>query len=169
MRFASIAPSELQLAPVQLFGKDWMLLTAGSAENHNTMTVSWGGLGVLWGMPVATVYVRPERHTYSFMNENGLFSLCAFDESRREALVLAGTKSGRDADKDALCGLTPVRSAQGGIYYAEARLALVCKKIYTQDFDRGRFLDERVDKIYENAQLHRIFIGEIVEALIKED
>ena len=146
-----------------------MLLTAGSEKKHNTMTVSWGGLGVLWGMPVATVYVRPERYTYSFMNDSGLFSLCAFDESRREALVLAGTKSGRDGDKDALCGLTPVLSESGGVYYAEARLALVCKKIYTQDFDRARFLDERVEKIYENAQPHRIFIGEIVEALVKED
>ena len=169
MRFKNIEPMELQLEPVRLFAKDWMLLTAGRLEKHNTMTVGWGGLGVLWGMPAVTCYVRPERYTYSFMNESETFTLCAFDESMREKLVLAGTKSGRDVDKGALCSLTPVTSESGAVYYAEASLVLVCKKIYTQDFDRARFLDARVEKIYENAQLHRMYIGELVEVLSKED
>ena len=170
MRFRNIEPAELSVKPVQLFGKDWMLLTAGGMEKHNCMTIAWGGLGVLWGLPTATVYVRPERYTYSFLTGSETFSVCAFDESWREKLVLCGTKSGRDTDKEALCGLTPVLSESGAVYYAEARLALVCKKIYEQDFDAARFLDERVKKIYaEGAQLHRMFIGEIVEVLIKEE
>ena len=34
--------------PFNLLDNDWALLTAGSAESFNTMTVSWGGFGVLW-------------------------------------------------------------------------------------------------------------------------
>ena len=45
------------------------LLTAGNRDRFNTMTIGWGGLGTLWGMPVCTVYVRPERYTYEFMEE----------------------------------------------------------------------------------------------------
>ena len=170
MRFQKIEPAELAVKPVGLFGKDWMLLTAGGMEKHNCMTIAWGGLGTLWGLPVATVYVRPERYTHAFLEGSEGFTLCAFDESWREKLVLCGTKSGRDTDKEALCGLTPVQSESGAVYYAEARLAIVCRKIYEQDFDAARFLDERVKKIYaEGAQLHRMFIGEIVEVLIKEE
>ena len=170
MHFRKLEPAQLPLSPVQLFGTDWMLLTAGSAEKHNTMTVSWGGLGVLWSLPVATVYVRPERLTYSFMEASDTFTLCAFEADRREKLLLCGTKSGREVDKDALCGLTPVGSESGAAYYEEARLVLVCKKLYTHDFDRERFLDERIGGVYpEGAQLHRMYVGEIVEVLIKED
>ena len=38
-----------------LIGDRWMLITAGTAERCNTMTASWGGLGVLWGAPAATI------------------------------------------------------------------------------------------------------------------
>lgn len=170
MRFQKIEPAELAVKPVGLFGKDWMLLTAGGMEKHNCMTIAWGGLGTLWGLPVATVYVRPERYTHSFLTGSEGFTICAFDESWREKLVLCGTKSGRDTDKEALCGLTPVESESGAVYYAEARLAVVCKKIYTQDFDPARIADERVTKIYSRGeQLHSVFVGEILEVLAKED
>ncbi len=170
MRFQNIEPAELAVKPVGLFGKDWMLLTAGGMEKHNCMTIAWGSLGTLWGLPAATVYVRPERYTHSFLTGSEVFTICAFDESRREQLVLCGTKSGRDTDKEALCGLTPVESESGAVYYAEARLAVVCKKIYTQDFDLSRIADERVRKIYSHGeQLHSVFVGEILEVLAKED
>ena len=50
----------------QLFDDRWTLITAGDRERCNTMTASWGGLGVLWNRPVATIYVRPQRYTYEF-------------------------------------------------------------------------------------------------------
>ena len=170
LKFKKIEPAELAVRPVGLFGKDWMLLTAGGMEKHNCMTIAWGGLGMLWGLPTATVYVRPERHTFSFLSGSEDFSICAFDESWREKLVLCGTKSGRDVDKEALCGLTPVESESGAVYYAEARLAVVCKKLYEQDFDAALLRDERVKKIYSHGEkLHRVFVGEILEVLTKED
>ncbi len=41
------------------FDKKWALLTAGSENDFNTMTISWGSLGTLWNKSVATVYVSP--------------------------------------------------------------------------------------------------------------
>ena len=46
-----------------LIGKQWMLVTAGPADEFNTMTASWGGIGWLWNKPVAFVFIRPERYT----------------------------------------------------------------------------------------------------------
>lgn len=61
--FGRIDPKELNQNVFSMIGEQWMLVTAGTAERCNTMTASWGGLGVLWGKPVATVYIRPQRYT----------------------------------------------------------------------------------------------------------
>ena len=61
--FSRIDPKELDQNVFSMIGEQWMLVTAGTAERCNTMTASWGGLGVLWGKPVASVYSRPQRYT----------------------------------------------------------------------------------------------------------
>ena len=66
-KFVEIDPSEMRENPFDLIGRQWMLVTAGKPGDLNTMTASWGGLGVLWNAPVATCYVRPTRYTYGFM------------------------------------------------------------------------------------------------------
>lgn len=44
------------------FDKKWALLTAGTKDDFNTMTISWGGIGTIWNKPVATMYVRESRY-----------------------------------------------------------------------------------------------------------
>ena len=83
------------------YDKEWALLTAGSMDNFNTMTISWGGMGTLWGKPVVTVYVKPIRYTYEFLEKNDYFTLSFFPEEYRADLLTLGTKSGRDGDKTA--------------------------------------------------------------------
>lgn len=83
------------------FDTKWALLSAGKKDSHNTMTISWGGMGTLWSKPVVTVYVKPCRYTYKFMNDNDFFTVSFYPEDRKEALMLMGSKSGRDIDKDA--------------------------------------------------------------------
>ena len=48
MSLKPIDPKTLELNPFTTIGTEWLLLTAGNEDKHNTMTVSWGGLGVLW-------------------------------------------------------------------------------------------------------------------------
>ena len=78
---------------------DRALLTAGEKGNYNTMTVSWGMLGELWGKDMVTVFVRPQRYTYEFMEKYDNFTLSFFGSEYRRALSFCGSKSGRDFDK----------------------------------------------------------------------
>jgi flavin reductase (DIM6/NTAB) family NADH-FMN oxidoreductase RutF len=169
---------EFRGSPSQRFGGDWALVTAGntaiSAGHWNTMTVSWGGLGVLWGKDVATVYVRPHRYTFEFFNAANLFTVSFFDKKHRNALAFCGEKSGRDFDKASETGLTPVvfdstfagGKIAGALAFKEAAEVIVCKKIYTHDFDPAKFLDPRIEReCYPQKDYHRMFIGEIVTLL----
>lgn len=38
------------------FDQVWALVTAGTPDNFNTMTISWGGMGTIWGRPVAFLF-----------------------------------------------------------------------------------------------------------------
>ena len=167
MAFREISVEQLKDNPFTLINKDWMLITAGDAEKHNTMTASWGGVGELWGKYVSTIYIRPQRYTLEFVEREEYYSLCFFGPEYRQALSLCGSKSGRDVDKDAATGLTPCFD-QAAPYYEQARLVFLCRKLYRQDLEEGCFLDKGLlEKWYDN-DLHRMFIGEIVKVLEKE-
>ncbi|MBN2893607.1 MAG: flavin reductase [Bacteroidales bacterium] len=154
---------DLQENAVDLIANQWMLITAGTADNHNTMTASWGGIGHLWNKDVAYIFIRPQRHTYDFVEKNDFFSLCFFEEKYRNVLKLCGSKSGRDIDKMNL-EITPVVDEQN-IYYKEARVVMLCKKIYYQDLDPKNFLDASIQKNYPQNDYHRMYIGEIYKTL----
>lgn len=148
-----------------LFNKQWMLLTAGdfSTGHFNSMTVSWGGLGYMWGRSYVQVVVRPQRYTFEFMERYDTFTLCAFPADYHKTLSVLGTKSGREMDKIKSSGLTPLPSgcvAAPG--YDEAELIFECRKIYSQDFDPDRFIDSEIDRNYPIRDYHRMYMGEIM-------
>ncbi|NLO49388.1 MAG: flavin reductase family protein [Clostridiales bacterium] len=166
MPLIEIAPADLQENPFDLIGKRWMLITAGSEDGFNSMTASWGGMGSLWNKNVAFTFIRPERYTYTFAEKSDLFSLTFFEESYREQLYIMGNASGRDIDKVAQCGFTPVFS-DGCPYYREASLVFICKKIYFNDL-KTENMSPLGKTVYSNgAGIHRMYIGEIVRALRK--
>ncbi len=160
--------SELNVNPVTLIGKEWMLLTAGTQENgYNTMTCSWGHLGNLWNEPTAVCYVRPQRYTKEFVDREDLYTLCFFPGYKKE-LGYLGTVSGRDEDKVAKSGLTPVFE-DGCTYFAEAKLVLVCRKLYQAPLKEEYFLDKEVmEKNYPQRDFHDLYIGQIVKVLAAE-
>lgn len=166
--FITRRPEELTENVFEAIGKQWMLVTAGKGDDCNTMTASWGGLGVLWNKPSAFVFVRPSRHTYGFTEREDTFSLCFFDESYRAMLQMCGTKSGRDVDKIREAGLT-LRQAADTPYFEEAQLVLVCRKRYAQDMDPACFTDPTVEAHYGGTDYHRVYVGEILEVLQKDE
>ncbi len=155
---------ELKLKPFTLFDEDWALLTAGKVDNHNSMTISWGEIGTLWHYDVVTVYVKPLRYTHDFMERNDLFVVSFFDESFRKALSLMGSKSGRDINKDKESHLTPT-SYKGTTIYKEAKLSLICKKIYQNDLVLENMPEEEKRRYYEKEAPHTMYIGEILEVI----
>lgn len=128
--------------PFGIIGKEWMLITAGTPGRFNTMTASWGGLGWLWNRPVAFIFVRPERYTHQFIDGNDRLTLSFLGESHRKALSLCGTLSGRDCDKVAQAGLTPVPVSDGCVTFSQARLAVVGRKLYRTEMRPEEFLDQ---------------------------
>lgn len=147
-----------------LFDQKWGLVTAGTEGDFNAMTISWGGLGTLWGKPVATVYIKPIRYTYEFMEQNDYFTVSFFPDEYHRDLALLGTKSGRDCDKLALTVLTPVY-ADNFVRYKEARVTLVCRKIYWHDLDRRLIPSDEVEKHYTVEEPHRLYIGEVIDII----
>ena len=146
------------------FHKKWALLCAGSKEHHNSMTISWGGMGTLWRKPVVTVYVKPCRYTFGFMNENEYFTVSFFPEEYKKALGVMGTKSGRDINKDEASGLTPKALGQCTAY-EEAEVTIICRKIYWQDLVRENIPEDAVELFYTEEEPHRMFVGEVVEII----
>lgn len=166
--FEKIDPASIQDNPFTLIGKDWMLITSGNIEKFNTMTASWGGFGILWNKKVCFIFIRPTRYTYEFIEQNDNFTLSFFSEDYRKALSFCGTRSGRDVDKIAATGLTPVSGSQDTVYFEEARLVLECKKLYFQDLDPANFLDPDIEKNYAAKDYHRVYVGEIVGCYLKK-
>ena len=165
--FAKRDPKEIRDNVFSAIGKGWMLISAGMDGHCNPMTASWGGLGVLWGKDVATIYVRPQRYTYTFLEGTDCFALNFFTEEHRETLNFCGSRSGRDVDKVAACGLTVAKAECGAPYFEQARLVLICRKLYAQDFDLDKFVDPSIPaSVYSGEDLpHRMYIGEILEVL----
>ena len=157
----------LKESTFKLLGSDWMLITAGSIESFNTMTAAWGGLGVLWDKNVCYCFIRPQRYTYEFMEKADSFTLSFFEEEYRGMLDFCGVNSGRDTDKVKETGITPAGGKLSTVYFSEARLVFICRKIYFQDLIPDHFLDQSIQKNYPKKDYHRMYIGEIVSCLKK--
>ena len=69
-----------------MIGKEWMLISAEKDGKVNTMTASWGGLGILWNEPVAYIFIRPQRYTKEFVDANEKLTLSVLDDSFRKQL-----------------------------------------------------------------------------------
>lgn len=163
----AIDPKKITDNFIEMIGHEWMLVTAGSPERFNTMTASWGTIGYLWNRPVATVFVRPERYTYEFMESGREFTLAFLGLENKAAHKVAGTQSGRDIDKMKETGLHPLPTERGNVIYEEARIALECRTLYTDAVQQAHFLEPGLyEQWYGGAHGgdHKIYVAEIVSA-----
>ena len=165
-----ISVSELKDNMFDAIGKEWMLVTAGTPEKFNMMTASWGGTGILWGKPVAFIFIRPERYTYEFIEKGDKLTLSFWGEVHREIHKICGSQSGRDIDKVAASGLKPYVTEEGYIGYEQARLVLECKKLYADSIDADNFVDKLlINRWYgeEYGGFHKMYILEIEHVIVK--
>ena len=162
-----IKPEELQKNPFTMIGKEWMLITAEKEGKVNTMTASWGGIGIMWGKPVAYIFIRPQRYTKEFVDAADTLSLSILDETYRKTLSYLGTVSGRDEDKIGKSGLT-VSYEDKTPYFAEADTVLICRKLFAQPYDPAGFIDKSCEeKWYPGKDYHTMYIVEIEDVLVK--
>lgn len=158
---------ELSGNVVSLFDDKWCLITAGTGESYNTMTASWGAMGELWNKDVCFIFIRPQRYTKEFVDNQELFTLSFFGDEQRQALAFCGKYSGRDCDKAKETGLTAME-IDGSISFEESEIIIVCKKIAKQEITPDGFIDKVIDtKNYPGKDYHTMYVGEVVACYVK--
>lgn len=167
-KFIEISPEKFDQSPFRIIGHDWMLVTAKKADKVNTMTASWGGLGVMWAKNVSFIVIRPQRFTKEFIDSSEQFSLSFLDGSFKKQLGYLGTVSGRDEDKIGKTELT-VSYDNGVPYFDEAKTIIICKKLYAQEYKPECFIDTELDsKFYPDSDHHTLYISEVQKILVRE-
>jgi flavin reductase (DIM6/NTAB) family NADH-FMN oxidoreductase RutF len=153
-----------------LFDRHWALLTAGTIDHYNAMTISWGSMGTIWGppssgRPIITVYVNPLRYTYGVLNETDRFTVSFFPAERKQDLLLMGSRSGRDGDPLKGTSLTPADDL-GYVTWNEASLTFACRKLYQETMKKENIPAGIANAFYgPDEQAHRMYIGEVVRII----
>lgn len=165
--YKRITPDKIPGNIIKMLTEDWMLITAGNSQEFNMMTAGWGGLGCMFGKPVAFCFIAPTRYTYKLMEKNDTYTLTFYTEAYREALNICGSKSGKDTDKVKATGLTPVTTPEGSQAFSEAWLIIECRKMVSQSIIPEAITNQKLKEEWEGKQLHKMFIGEIINVWIK--
>ena len=166
MAFKEVNIKDLDENFIKLVSDEWMLVAAGNEDNYNMMTASWGYFGEMWGKDTAVTVIRPQRYTKEFIDNEEYFSLSFYGDNK-DIHKICGKKSGRDTDMAKGSGLTPVFD-NNTVYFEQARLVVICKKIYCQKIEPECFVDKSIiDKWYDD-DFHYAYVGEIEKVLIKE-
>ena len=163
--FKEISAKEIEGNLIKAISDEWMLISAGNENGYNMMTASWGFMGEVWSNDSVIALIRPQRYTMDFVNDNDYFTLSFYGDNK-EIHKICGSKSGRDVDKTALTGLTPV-FADNSVYFDEARLVLVCKKQYVGRLCEQNFCDKEPLSNYAAGDFHYMIIGKIEKVLVK--
>lgn len=172
--FKSINPKDIKENPIKLFGDDWAVVAAGTENDFNELTVSWGALGDAWwdNMPIAIIFVSATRYTHKYLEANETFSINVFPRQYRKAVAYIGSHSGKDEDKVKATGLNVDFSQNGTPVFTDARLVIECRKIYAHDLDRDKFSESLVgnyaQKKFQGVVPHTIYFGEIINCWIKD-
>lgn len=165
--YKSIAPDKIPGNIIKLLRDDWMLITAGNDRQFNMMTAGWGGLGMMFGKPVAFCFIAPTRFTYQLMEKNDTYTLSFYTEAYRDALKICGSKSGKSTDKVKETGLTPITTPSGSKAFSEAWMIIECRKTVAQSITPEAITNAALKEEWSTKQLYKMFVGEIVNVWVK--
>ncbi|WP_100066086.1 flavin reductase family protein [Miniphocaeibacter massiliensis] len=168
MSFKEIDIKEMSFNPFNMIGDEWTLITAGNNEKYNTMTASWGNIGVTWNKNTLVSYIRPQRYTREFVEDNELYTVSIYNEEFKKDLEYLGTVSGRDEEKVSKTSLTPFFT-NDTVAFNEANTIFICRKLYCGKITPEGFIDKNIiEESYPDKDFHYVYIGEIVKVLVKE-
>ena len=164
MKVKPIEITSKELNPFQMIGRDWMLITAKKGNIVNTMTASWGMMGVFWGKVVVQVGIRPQRYTKEFVDAGDVFTLTFFDGEKKKEMSYLGSVSGRDEDKITKAGLH-VEEVDGAPTFSEGKIVIVCKKLMETPLNTANFKENWIEeKWYPAKDYHIMYTAEILAA-----
>lgn len=167
MEFETIAINSLNENAIKLIGEDWGVIATKVDGKINAMTISWGGLGVMWGQPVAFVFIRPQRFTKTLIDKCNKFTLSFFGKDKKKVLSYLGSASGANEDKIVKSGLETVDDGDF-VYFKENELVLECCNLFAQNIKEESFIDySPIEKWYPQKDFHCMYIAKIEKALKK--
>ncbi|MCM1146008.1 MAG: flavin reductase [Clostridium sp.] len=164
--FQPFPMNELEFNPFEKIGKEWALISAGSKQEANTMTISWGGVGVLWGKNVVFLFVRDSRYTKEFIDTYDLLSVSFLNQSYKDALNYCGSHSGRYEDKVEAAGLT-WNYKHSIPFIDEGNLVFLCQKLSATRITEESFLSPHIKDWYTDGDMHTMYVAEIIEVLAR--
>ena len=154
------------------------ILLNTNGDKFNSMVISWGHFGIIWGEPTFVVYVREHRYTKPQLDKTMEFTLSIpLDKPDPMISKVCGSLSGHNIDKVKEAKLTLVDPETNNTpAIAEYPLTLECKVLYTQKQDlflipediRNSNYPQDVDGTdpLANRDPHTAYIGKIVNAYI---
>ena len=169
-----LKPTEIYKQPMRLLTKDLTIpampsiLTAGDKTHYNSMTIGWGSIGVGYGRPIFTVYVKPERYTYEFIEKSPIFTVSYIDPKLYPKFNVYGSKSGKDINKEESSGSHIIFLDNGGITFEEAVEVFVCKIVARSHHKEEDVHQDLVEmykgnpQVYPTTKPHTAYIGEII-------
>ena len=166
MAFKEVNIRDIDKSAVKLISDEWALVTASADGAANSMTVSWGGIGEIWGKDVVYIFIRPQRYTYELLEKTNDFSMSFFGGEYKKELTYFGRNSGRNGNKYEATGFSTV-TLDSVECVEQAKVNLILKKLAYQDIDPKGFIDETIESNY-NGDYHRVYIAEIVKTYIAE-
>lgn len=166
--FQTMDGKDFNFNPFHLIGSEWMLITAEKDGKVNTMTASWGGLGVIWNTNVVYAVIRESRFTKEFVDAADRFSISFLDhKAYGKELGYLGSVSGRDEEKIKKANLN-VNHYEGVPFIDEAARVLICKKMFVQAIKPESFVTKDIDeKFYQDKDYHHLYIGGITQILTR--
>ena len=145
------------------------IVVSGNKEiSCNGMTVSWGGIGVIWNKYVCYLFVRKSRYTHDFFDKTNKCSISFLNDEYKKEKGIFGTKSGRDLDKFEATNLTKEYDSMLDTYYIkEADYAFLLESLYQVDLTEDNMPEEVKNKFYGTHDIHTMYVCEIKKFLSK--
>ena len=171
MTMSSISFTEHYAAVMETMTKRGLLLCAYDAKGKpNAMTIGWGAVGSIWGIPVWMVLVRPSRYTFECIEHTGCFTVNAPTEDMSSACAMCGSRSGRDEDKLAAAGLASHKAQHVLAPIIEhCPVVYECQVVHSNDVLPSKLSDEILSGAYVNGDYHRVYYGKILNAMAAKD
>jgi flavin reductase (DIM6/NTAB) family NADH-FMN oxidoreductase RutF len=167
MNFKEVNSGQFEFNPMKKI-EDWALLTAGTKNKFNMMTITGFMYGKLFLKPMIQIYVHPDRYSYQFLESNNYFTVSFFAVPHHPALQICGKLHGNECDKAAKAGLHPF-PFENTVIFEEAETIFVCRKVYHTDIERNNFDSEELFKGYYRypsiSVYHRVYLGQIEKIL----
>lgn len=146
-------------------------LTTKSGNKINTMAIGWGNLGIMWRLPIFSAMVRQNRFTYELIEKSREFTVTVPYVDLSQAIAVCGSKSGRNMDKLAACGLKTRKSLQIATPVLDVPgMHFECSLVYSRLMGKDN-LNKALNELWYNKEpddYHMFYFGEILESYITD-